>query len=401
MPKFKTPTGEIILVGNPDLNEELLKGATRVPDETPLSGQKPQPTDEGETGVETGGETGVVTSDPLRNQEEQDREDQRQRDRDEEDELARVERRRRIKEERDLLAGGVAPTPPDQVETFEQLREREGIPAVESEIRSIQAEKAEIRATLRKFRPRAFEGQEEAFALGRISEQERIAQERMDFLVRQEAVAVDKLNAKTRYIETVMELTQQDFENANAQYDRDFTAAKEIQSRLDQEEDELKSDARAFLSSVGSLAKENGIEFGELTEPMKAEIQKKEIQAGYPEGTMEMFMREGFNPIATVDGFDAGGNAITSFILTDENGNPFVAKTLRTGGVRADADKEDPQAKEINTFRDEAAEMAIKVSQGEVEWSEAFRILKAKYPMASDDAVISFLGEEPDFGKEE
>lgn len=279
----------------------------------------------------------VATSDEIKAQEKAAADAKRQ---------AEIDERTKIEKERLKFEAGIKPAAepakPELTKTFEELREQGGIVKIEDEINAIRTEKADLLAQFLKFKREEPKGVAQGFAQGRISDEQQGIQDRIDFLTRQENASVANLNNKTKYIETVMKLTGDDYDNAVARYDKQFAQNLQLQTAFQSyktaeqaEENRIRDDARAYLTSVGTLIKDSGKGWDSIDEGMKADIRATELRAGYAPGTLEAFARS--KPKASLlgsrDGYDESGNAITSLIYDDGTGIPRVT-IVKTGGTK-------------------------------------------------------------------
>lgn len=95
--------------------------------------------------------------------------------------------------------------------------------------------------------------------------------------------------------------------------------------------------ARTNLNAIQNMITESNKGWDTIPDELKKDILKLEKDAGLPQGSMEAFTRAKpkSKVLSTSQGYDASGQEIVSFIYEDENGNPGVVKTVKTGGVRA------------------------------------------------------------------
>ena len=184
------------------------------------------------------------------------------------------------------------PVLPNLVGTYESLREKGGIPKIEEDLNAIRTEKQTIQADLAKFTHGELTGSGTVgFASGRISEQQRSAQERMDFLTRQENAAVDRLNNQNSYINTVMNLPKQDYDTSKQQFDDNYTKAYQMQQLTNAQANEVQKDANAYLTSVTNMLSTHSVDWATIDPAMKADITKNEIRAGWAPGTLQEFAK--------------------------------------------------------------------------------------------------------------
>ena len=242
----------------------------------------------------------------------------------------------------EIVPSVTAPTAPNLTATYEELRSSQGVVPIEARITSIRTEKADLLAQLDKFKKAEPVGVSQGFATGRISEEEQNVRDRVDFLTRQENAEIDSLNNKNKYIETVMNLTETDYGNAVTRYNTEFsqnlqmqTAIQNYQSFEQAEENRIRDDARAYLTSVGNMVQNSGKSWDDVDPGMKADITAAELKAGYAPGTLEAFSKSkpNANLIGSRDGYDASGDAITTLIYDDGLGG-LKTTIVKTGGTK-------------------------------------------------------------------
>lgn len=285
----------------------------------------------------------IVTSDQIRAEERETEESKRKA---EMDKLVQIEMDKRQAEADAIKAkiepSGGKPAAIDRVATFEELRKQGGVVKIEDEITSLRSEKADLLARFSAFKRKEPEAISKGFATGRISEEAQNIQDRIDFLTRQEMVATERLNAKNKYIENVMNLTDADYDDAVARYDKEFNQNMQIQSAVNQyktaqqaEDNRLRDDARAYLTSVSNLVKDSGKKWEDVDAAMKADIRAAELRAGYAPGTIEAFARAKpkANLLGSRDGYTQDGNAITTLIYDDGLGG-VKTTVVKTGGTK-------------------------------------------------------------------
>ena len=242
----------------------------------------------------------------------------------------------------ELTPAGGAPTTPSLTTKYEELRASQGVVPIEEEITSIRTEKADLLAQLSKFKKAEPVGVSQGFAVGRISEEQQNVQDRIDFLTRQENASTDRLNNKNKYIETVMNLTESDYDNAVQQYNTAFSQNIQMQTAIQSyktaeqaEENRMRDDARAYLTSVSNMVQNSGKSWDNIDASMKADINAAELKAGYAPGTLEAFSKSkpNANLIGSRDGYDTSGNAITTLLYDDGLGG-IKTTIVRTGGTK-------------------------------------------------------------------
>lgn len=160
-------------------------------------------------------------------------------------------------------------------------------------------------------------------------------------LVRTQEAAAQRVTSVRNSIATIMELTDKNYDNAatafNNAWTRNMSQQTFLANRADAAADRAEKDtdnARATLTTLTNIIKESGKAWKDVSATMKAQIQKLELQAGLPSGSMETFLKSKpkANLLATINGTDGSGNDIVTFVYADENGNPGTTKIIKTGG---------------------------------------------------------------------
>lgn len=107
-----------------------------------------------------------------------------------------------------------------------------------------------------------------------------------------------------------------------------------ILTQTEQQENAKRDDARSTLTQLNNLIATSGKSWDEVPDEIKQQITQLEKTSGMPIGSMELFAKTKpkANLLATQNGVDGSGNDIISFIYADENGNPGVVQTIKTGG---------------------------------------------------------------------
>jgi len=335
----------------------------------------------------------IGTSDEIRNADLKKKADQLKVDQDKASELKRLQVQAEIDRIKSgVLPEGTKPVTPNLTAKFEKLRTAGKIPEIETELTSVRNEKQLVIDELNKYR-RGLEGiaggTVSIFA-GKEGEAARIAQDRLDVLNRQESLVVDKLNSKNKYIETVMNLTGQDYDNARQTYNDEYNKNLQIQQIYNKEVNETQQDAQAYLTSVTNLISNSGKSWADIDEGMKADIYNYELKAGWAPGTLAAFARSKpkANVVATSTGYDADGNQMVT-IISDENGQIKVSN-VRTGGKRAGGLADLTPAQQSAAFK--LADDFEKASTTFIEIASSYdRIsVSAKDPSAAGDLSLIF-----------
>ena len=285
----------------------------------------------------------VATSDPLRNAENQQKIEQQRKDQEDEQELLRLTRRQQIQQLQTLTNTG-SPERPDLVGTFNTLREEQGIAGLETGLADIKKQKLELKNKLNEFKNHmSGEGRTQGEVDTAVGVESEKLQEQYDRLVTEESSLVDQLNTKNSLIETIINLTGKDYDNAQADYTRQFTQTIQTINTIKGITDDEKSDeerrqdnARANLQILANQLSSGGLQFSQLDPAQQAQINKLELQAGLPIGTIANIKDN--NPkadiISTVSRTDASGNAYTDIVLRDKNTGALTVQTIKRGKER-------------------------------------------------------------------
>jgi len=173
-------------------------------------------------------------------------------------------------------------------------------------------------------------------------ELQRQAQEEMDMLNRSKNTLINELNTKNTLISNLMNFKQLDYQTASAEYNNTFSQNLQmlnyiqgVEAQEFNEAQQLQNVATANLTTMTQLMANSGKTWSDLDPTMQAKISQLEIQSGLPTGSIQSFMNTKPNAsiMATVNGVDAEGNDIVSFIYENPDGSPGIVQTVKTGGV--------------------------------------------------------------------
>jgi hypothetical protein len=180
----------------------------------------------------------------------------------------------------------------NRVEEFANLRTEYGVADLETKITDLKAQEDEAVAALR-ILTHTEEGKPVALNViqGRVSEEERAAQERLDAIGRQKSRAVDELNTKYNIINQIMTLEGLDYNDGVDRYEKEFSRNLQLfdvisgirkENRSAYEFDQQA--ARANLQIYVNAATKGNIDYGSLSTDQKLMISKLEVQSGLPIG---------------------------------------------------------------------------------------------------------------------
>lgn len=199
-----------------------------------------------------------------------------------------------------------APAAVDYEQKYLGLRTSYGVDSLEKTITDLNGEASAIRTSLAAQRD-AERGKPVAMNVieGRISEEERAANERLALVNDQIKTASDQLQTKYSVINNIMGYAKQTYADAKDTYDTAYTqalnlitTAKGLSSEASTKEEAAKDDARANLQVIYNNLTAGGADASALDPSMRATITKLEMQAGLPAGFYSSLQQK--NPKADI-----------------------------------------------------------------------------------------------------
>ena len=233
-----------------------------------------------------------------------------------------------------------APTPISRIDILNEQRTAYGVADLESELNTIKTDEGTIQADLR-----ATTGAEEGKAValgvmsGRITEEQRQAQTKLDYLNVRKATLVDELTTKYNAINTYVNYAGLDYQDAVKAYESEFNQNVQVQNLLSgfrQEAWKYATDAislnetmkqnsidnaRANLTTVTNAITSGNMNYGSLSADEKLNIQKLEIQSGLPVGTISKLQ------ISAKDKILGWSDDKTQVMISDGNGGIKLQST--------------------------------------------------------------------------
>ena len=260
--------------------------------------------------------------------------------------------------EDDLTKGlGDAPDAPSFTDIYQSQRESFGLDTIEQNIAQYAAEKRDIEARLRE-RTTAEEGKTVPLGVieGRVSETTRQERENLDFVEREIAYNTDRAAAAYGAIDTMINLTDKDFNAASKTYSDEFNRRKSMYSIAegaeervyDRERDE-QEDARANGEIIVNTAIMAGSSYGDLDSATQLSLQKMGIQSGLGQNI--------FEDMITAGAIAKGQEILTTVTAEDKNSVTVVYQDGTTdviptrGGAKpkvTDADKREEASQEFD-----------------------------------------------------
>lgn len=155
------------------------------------------------------------------------------------------------------------------------------------------------------------------------------------------SLATRILEGKQKMVETMVNLTDKNYENARNQYNdnytRAFEMAKQIRSNAESDRDfafKVKQaegdDARANLTTFGNALVSSGKSWKDLTESQKSFVRDLELKSGLPVGTMEKFVAA--KPQAKLLTTATNDNGDVTFIYANPDGTPGMTRVVKGVG---------------------------------------------------------------------
>lgn len=242
-----------------------------------------------------------------------------------------------------------APAPLDRVAEFQKMRTEYGVADLEASLNTIKDQVRAEQDAIRQARG-IEEGKPVPMGViaGRISEEERVANQRIDSLGREQSRITDQLNTKYGVINQFMTLKGLDYQDAVKAYDDEFSrnmkmyelvsskqefaintalsVAKMQQSAYEFE----KTTAKANLAIYANAATSGNLSYDKMSADQKLMISKLEVQSGFPVGFIGSLQ---VSPKDKILGFSEDK---TQAWVIGNDGNVSVIQTgLRASGGKA------------------------------------------------------------------
>jgi len=254
---------------------------------------------------------------------------------------------------------GTKPNAPSFESTYGSLLGQYGISDLESSLNDLTNQENEVRAQFR-VNKNAEEGKPVAMNVieGRVGEQEKAANERLDAVLREKDYITNQLKTKYDVVNNIMNLKKLDYQTASDQYNTSFSQNLQLfntvkgiadseKSDLEREEDNARANAQIVYNSI----KEGGLNIDDIGEEQKLSITKMEMQAGLPVGFYASLQSK--NPkadIVTSTSRESGGSKYVDVIMRNQDGS-LSTQTMRVGSVDVGSGGKPSEAE---TIRNEA-----------------------------------------------
>ncbi|NCN39994.1 DUF3597 domain-containing protein [bacterium] len=266
-----------------------------------------------------------------------------------------------------ITGANVKPTAPSFEQTYNSLVGQYGISDLESSLNDLTNQENEIRAQFR-VNKAGEEGKPVAMNVieGRVSEQERASNERLDTVLREKDYITNQLKSKYDVVNNIMNLKQLDYKTASDEYNNSFSQNLQLfntvkgiadseKSDLEREQDNARANAQIIYNSIQS----GGLKVEDITPDQKLSITKLEMQSGLPVGFYETLQNK--NPkadIVTSTSRESNGAKYVDVIMRNEDGS-LSTKSMYVGAVDAGGSGSKPT--EAETVRSNATKVATQL----------------------------------------
>lgn len=246
------------------------------------------------------------------------------------------------------------PDAPNFEESFQKLRQQYGLDALETTINDLDAQEQDLQAQKR-ISVNAELGKPVALGViqGRVTEQERNFNERIDTIQRQKTRAVAQLQTANDAIENIMTFRKMDYDVAKERYNDEFnqniTLFNTIKGAAEYaatETERAQDTARANLQIIYNSIQDGGADFATIDDSMKAKISKMELQAGLPQGFYQTLQTQKPNSkILSTTTRTAGGKKYADVIYQNSDGSlttqqVFLGSSSEGGSQPTESDLE-------------------------------------------------------------
>lgn len=262
------------------------------------------------------------------------------------------------------ITGGLGdkPTAPSFEQTYKSLVSEQGIGDLESTLADLTNQENELRAQFRQQKANE-EGKPVAMNVieGRVSEEERAANERLDAVLRQKDYATNQLKTKYDVVNNLMTLKKLDYTTASDSYNTQFSQNLQLFNTVKGIADSEKSDmereqdnARANTQIIYNAIQSGGLKLSDISDDQKLNITKLEMQSGLPSGFYESLQSK--NPkadIVTSTSRESNGKKYVDIVMRNADGSlstqsMFVGATDTPKGAQpSDADVKKSAAQKV------------------------------------------------------
>jgi len=261
---------------------------------------------------------------------------------------------------------GTKATAPNFESTYQSELSKAGISDLETNLNDLTNQENELRAQFR-VNKSAEEGKPVAMNVieGRVGEQEKASNERLDVVLRQKDYITNQLKSKYDVVNNIMNLKQLDYKTASDEYNNSFSQNLQLfntvkgisdseKSDLEREQDNARANAQIIYNSIQS----GGLKVEDISPDQKLSITKLEMQSGLPVGFYETLQNK--NPkadIVTSTSRESNGAKYVDVIMRNEDGS-LSTKSMYVGAVDAGGGG---KATEAETVRANATKVATQL----------------------------------------
>lgn len=233
------------------------------------------------------------------------------------------------------------PTATNFEQSYKDETSKAGINDLETQLNSLTDEENTIRAG---FRQQKANEQGKTVAMnvieGRVGEEERAANERLDAVLRQKDYITNQLKTKYDVVNNLMNLKKLDYETATDAYNTAFTqnlnmfnTVKGIMDADKSDQERKEDNARANAQIIYNNLTSGGITLDSIPADQKLQITKLEMQAGLPSGFFASLQSK--NPkqdIVTSTTRTSGGKKYADVIMRGQDG-ALITKSILLGST--------------------------------------------------------------------
>lgn len=234
-----------------------------------------------------------------------------------------------------LTGGNTAPSLYSAVDEYNKLRSDQGVAADETSLNAINTQISQAQEELNQFKQTNSAGMPEGGYLGSISEAERNMNFRLDSLNLQAKTISDRINTKNTYINTMVNLGEQDYNTAYKEYTDAYNQNYQAVQLYNSEQSQQKQDAMTGFTTIANLLKDKNITT--LDPAVSQQLDTLALQAGLPQGLFQSVIaatpdEKILSPV-TVDNGD--GSKSIYFYTQSADGTPHL-KSVQSVGSSGD-----------------------------------------------------------------
>lgn len=289
---------------------------------------------------------------------------------------------------------GPVPTRVSSTDQYNDLQQKYNLDTLQSELQGYDDESTSLENNLRTFKAKESDRQSGSFSAGRIAEEERNILDRQSYVTQKRTSVANRINNANKTIETLMTLTDKDYNNARSDYEFEYNkniqmanSFKSLTSEARTDESQMRDDARANLTTIYNAIKDKKVDIETLTPAMTASIQALELQAGLPSGFFNTIKSaEPDAKIVSHSTYEADdGQRYTDVVFQRPDGGISVRTVEHSPATTAATSKNPTEDAAKPTFDDflKAAEAEARMSFGPEARAELKKMYDQEYPASS------------------